>query len=314
MKLADASSLTAAETRRLWLADLSMVAVALIWGLNMPIMKLALSRVDPYLFNAVRLAVSALVLWLVVRFGNRFTTPSDRIGWSNGKLVLMVVLFGLFNGFAYQVLFLIGINKTTAGNTALIMSAIPIWTSILGFFMIGERLNRMALVGLVAAMVGAAIVTASVPDGDARSGSLMGNLIVSAAAFSWALATVISRPIMRQVSPTALALYAIVISLPFHFLICYPTWGQMWLFFQDRWLLGCLFYSGALSTGVAYALWNFGVQILGTSHAAIFQNLVPFIALIASWLLIEEIPLTLQIIGGLVIVAGVVIVRKNRTG
>ena len=59
-------------------------------------------------------------------------------------------------------------------------------------------------------------------------------------------------------------------------------------------------------------MWNVGVRQVGPSHAAGFQNLVPIIALITSWLLLGEVPLLLQILGGILIIAGLVVMRWQR--
>ena len=71
-----------------------------------------------------------------------------------------------------------------------------------------------------------------------------------------------------------------------------------------------LLFSGGLSTGLAYALWNISVRRLGPSQTAAFSNLVPFVALVATYFLLGE-PITLiQIGGGVMIVGGLVILRR----
>ncbi len=301
-----------AEARQFWLADLSMVLVALIWGLNMAVMKLALARIDPYLFNATRLLVSAIVLGGIVWWQGAPILDRRPGARPVQKQVMLILLFSFTMGLAYQILFLVGIDNTSAGNTALIMSAIPMWTAILAFLLIGERLSKMAWLGLMLALIGTGVVTLTVPLTTGSDNSLWGNLIVSAAAFSWAIGSVWSRPIMNHISPTCLAFCAVTLSVPFHFLVAWHAIGDFGICFTDPWLLTALLFSGAFSTGLAYAFWNFGVKVLGTSHAAVFQNLVPVIALISGWLLVGEIPVGGQIIGGTVIIAGLVIMRRNR--
>ena len=294
------------------MADVCMLSVAFIWGVNMPIMKFALARVDEYLFNAMRLAISAVVLGLI------FWWRGDRlVDWeskerSPRKQILLIVLFAFLSGFAYQVLFLLGINQTSAGNTALIMSALPVWTALLAMLLINERLNRNAWIGLFIALTGTVVVTLTVPASPGTDGSITGNMLVAAATFAWALGSVGSRPIMKQVSPIGLAFAGVAIAVPFHFLVAAHALDEIGKFFTDGWLLLSLLFSGAFSTGLAYAFWNFGVKTLGTSHAAIYQNLVPFVALIASWFLIGEIPVWMQLVGGVVIIVGLVVMRKNR--
>ena len=66
------------------------------------------------------------------------------------------------------------------------------------------------------------------------------------------------------------------------------------------------------STGLAYYLWNLAVRRVGPSQTAAFSNLVPFVALVAAFLLLRE-PITLpQLLGGVLIVSGLVVMRRGR--
>lgn len=290
-----------------------MLAVAAIWGINMPIMKFALGRMDEYLFNFMRLGLSTIVLALCVLWVRPQFLASGPDAPPRSRQIGLIIIFSILTGFAYQVLFLLGINQTSAGNTALIMSAIPMWIAILSFFFLRERLPGVAWAGLVSAMIGTLVVTLS-RIGPAYEGiTLIGNLLVSAAAFSWAAGSVWSRPIMRSISPMALAFCGVAIALPGHLLVAWNSLHELPQVLADGWLLAALLYSGIFSTGLAYAMWNHGINVLGPSHAAVFQNLVPVFALISSWLLIGEQPFLLQLIGGGLILAGLMAMRRSRT-
>ena len=308
----DSTAVSPSSRSRALLADACMLAVAVIWGINMPVMKFALSRVDEYLFNAMRLLVSAIFLAFIAWQQNATIINRSDNATPIWRQVGMISVFAFMTGFAYQMLFLLGIDKTSAGNTALIMSALPIWTALLAMVLIKEQLTRNAWFGLAVALVGTIIVTLTVPRTGMKDGSLWGNFLVSAATFSWALGSVWSRPMMKEISPIGLAFCGVALAVPFHFIVCRHAFSEIHLFTEDMWLLAALLFSGGFSTGVAYALWNYGVKMLGTSHAAVFQNLVPFFALFASWLLIGEVPGWMQLAGGIIILTGLFIMRKNR--
>jgi len=280
----------------------------------MPIMKFALGRIDEYLFNALRLTLSAIVLGICT-WGQKASVIDRTAGAKPLKLQLCyVVLFAFMTGFAYQVLFLLGIDSTSAGNTAIIMSAIPMWTAILAMVLLKERLSQLAWVGLTIALFGTLVVTLSKTDPSSASvNTVTGNLLVSAAAFSWALASVVSRPMLQNTSPVALAFCSVGGALPLHFWIARQAIGETWQVFSDPWLMSALLYSGIFSTGLAYAFWNYGVKHLGPSHAASFQNLVPLIALFAGWILIGEVPFALQLLGGALIITGLIVMRHRGT-
>ncbi len=296
---------------RVW-ADLNLLGVMLIWGTNIPIMKYAIGEMDKFMFNALRLALSTIVLALCVMWERGAVIDRSENAYPVNRQILLIVIFGIMTGFAYQVLFLFGIDNTSAGNTAVIMSAIPVWIAILAFLLLRENLSWYGWGGLTLAMIGTLVVTLSKNDTTIGGGSLKGNLLVSGAAFSWALGSVISRPMMKNISPIALAFWSMLIALPFHFLVATNSFHGFRAVFDNPMAVLALFYSGVFSTGLAYAMWNYGVKKIGPAQAGAFQNLVPLIALFTSWILLAEIPFALQLIGGALIILGLMVMRRKR--
>ena len=67
-----------------------------------------------------------------------------------------------------------------------------------------------------------------------------------------------------------------------------------------------------LSTGIAYSLWNRSVRALGAARTAAFSNLVPVVALTVAWVYLGEQPRALQLAGGALVVAGLLMWRTVR--
>jgi drug/metabolite transporter (DMT)-like permease len=297
------------------LADISLILVALIWGINMPVMKHAITELDPYLFNAYRLSLSAMVLgicaWLEQKSrGSTHKPASQRL--TRLQSFFIMIGFSFLTGAVYQIIFVMGMDRTTAGNTALIMSSIPMWTAIVSVILLREALGAVAWIGLGISFLGTAIVTLQKTGVDISSVNLAGNLLVLVAALAWAIAAVISRPILSYMSPIKLAFLATTGTLPIHFVATYFLSEQGFVQSFDWTTSICIFYSGVFSTGFAYAMWNYGVKQIGASHAAVFQNLVPLVALICSWFFLGEYASIVQLVGGALIIAGLFVVRRNR--
>jgi drug/metabolite transporter (DMT)-like permease len=73
-----------------------------------------------------------------------------------------------------------------------------------------------------------------------------------------------------------------------------------------------LFYSGVFSTGIAYVTWHVGVRRLGGSHASVYQNVVTLVAVLGGWIGLGEPVLTSQLIGGLLMLVGLLLMRRSR--
>jgi drug/metabolite transporter (DMT)-like permease len=297
-----------------WFADACLLATTLIWGVNLLVFKYSIGILEPVVFNALRLVFASIALGVCLYAESRFrrkpmfprSRPGRPVPWK------LVFWFSLLTGIVYMVLFLSGISRTTAGNTALLLASMPMWTAILSFIFLRERLRRVSWAGLAITFSGTAIVTLSGGGLSLSAQHLLGNVLVVAGAFSWAAATVISRPILRVMSPLQLTFIASLTTTPFHLMWIAADLDDHLSTILTPWMLVAIVFSGAFSTGLAYVLWNTGVKILGGSHAAIFQNVVTVVAVVGGWIILGEQPLMAQIAGGITIVAGVLLMRRGR--
>ena len=317
------------EPKKSGLADFNLLMAAIIWGGNLIAMKFAISAVNPFYFNAVRFvfSVATLAIWIAItrRRGSQQTDRKMKRSVYVGTIVLYSILFGV----VYQIAFLVGIYKTTATNTALIMSSVPMWTAIIAILFLGERLSAVSWAGLTTTFVGTMIVALDKPHASLEGSSatavaaetiaiasmFWGNLIMLFCAIAWSVSTVVSRPLLNYTTPVKLAFWGAVLSLPFHFLLA--AWQPTDDFALQKEMLlrpeviAATLYSGIFSTGIALVMWSFGVKVLGASHASIYSNLIPLIALLLGWMCLNEIPTGLQITGGVMIICGLLVMRRG---
>jgi drug/metabolite transporter (DMT)-like permease len=223
------------------------------------------------------------------------------------------LFFSVLNGLLYLLIFVKGISLTTAGNVALIMASLPMWTAVLSCLFLSERLPLLNWIGLTVTLAGTVIVTThSGKQIDLGGQFLFGNLTILAATITWSSATVVSRTLMQNITPLQLAAISCVLTTPVHLTL---TWRQLpdeIPKLQDWLLLACLIYSGVLSTGIAYATWNAGVRMVGASHAAVYQNVVTLVAVLGGWVFLSEQISAVQVWGGLLTAAGLVLMRRGR--
>lgn len=298
---------------RLWLADCVLLLTATVWGINILVFKsVDGGRVDLFSFNALRLilALSTLTgLSLAEFYWKPASRPKQAIPW------FRVVLFSVLNGLLYLLVFVTAVPKTTAGNMALILASLPMWTAIFSLFFFKERLRSITWVGLVVTFLGTIIVTTQGSRNDVSLGHefLQGNQLMLLATVCWAAATVVSRPIMRVLTPLQLATISSWITVPIHVLIASRNLPQAFdELLTNKSFLIAVVYSGVFSTGIAYATWNMGVRMVGASHASVFQNVVTLVAVIGGWLVLNENVLGVQIVGGMLTVVGLLMMRRGR--
>ncbi len=265
----------------------------------------------PYVMNLFRILAAGAVL--VYAHKKNQERRNERFFEPLKKYPFELIRLGIIGWALYQFAFIVGLDHTTAGTAAILMASLPLWTALLSFAMGVERLNYIMWGGLALTMIGTTIVVLSgSQEVDMGSDYLIGNLIMLLAAMLWAANTVFTKALVDRVTPIGITVLALIVSIPFLAAVSIPYWQAVeW----DRinWLIWiALIFSGSLSTGVAIVFWNSAVKQMGASHTAAFQNLVPLIALLTSFFVLNENILLGQIVGGTLTIGGLVIMRRGR--
>ena len=286
--------------------DAALLLVVLVWGINFPVLKAALGAMHPHVINIFRFVVSAGVLGALY--------AAQRATWEAGFWAPLrtharqIVTLGLLGYVAYQISFIVGVDHTTAGSAALIMASAPLWTAILSRVAGYERLGYVAWIGLLISLLGTGLVIAAGADA-ALSGSLFGNLLMLLAAVLWGAYTAFNKTVVHDVSPTGATFFGILVALPFLTAIGLPYVDTVVWSAVDTWVWAAIIFSGGLSTGIAFAIWNTAVKTVGPSNTAVYSNLVPLVALLGGIVVLGETVTWPQIAGGALIIGGLFVMR-----
>jgi drug/metabolite transporter (DMT)-like permease len=146
-----------------------------------------------------------------------------------------------------------------------------------------------------------------------ESGTLAGDLLTVLAVLCWAAYTVGLRAVPPGISPLRVTAITTVAGTPGLVLVGLPgvirlNWGAVT---PRAW--AALLYAAVLSLVVAYLLWNRSVKAVGGTRTAIYMCVTPLVAAGGAWLLLGERPHPLQGVGAVLIVAGVMLTRTERT-
>jgi len=283
------------------ITDLLLVTMALIWGVNASVMKLAVAQMPPLVFNAARLGLASLALVLLA-FGVR------RVALSRRDVAVLLALGVLGTGL-YQFFMIEGLARTRAGTTALILSSGPAFVALFGRLLGVERITRRGMFGIAMSMVGIGLVALTQPDSFARRTSLLGSLLVLVGCICWSLFSVLIKPYANRIDGRLVTAITIVGGTVPLSLIALPAvnavaWDELSI---GMW--GAIVYAGLASMVIAYLFWNRGVRLLGPTRTAMFGNLQPVFALTAARVMLGERPGVWQLIGAVAIIAGVVLTR-----
>src|SRR5690606_9548200 len=255
-------------------ADLLLLGVAAIWGLNTPLIKLSLADLHPLAFNSIRFALATLVSWAMLLV-SRLPRGIQR------RDILPLAALGCLGHAFYQVLFISGTARTSAANVAVLLGALPVYVALLAAFSRVERVTARTWVGIVLAFGG--ILT--VMGGGGGGGSLTGDLMIFLGNSATAVYTLLSTRYLRRYPPLVYSTWTMTLGTPVLLLVSAPALAaQDWSAVAPRaWL--AIVYSAVFALGVGYAVWNLALQRIGSVRTVIYNNVSPLLGVLFSTLL-----------------------------
>ncbi len=285
--------------------DLILISVVVIWGMNFSIMKGLYAYFDPLAFAVLRFSVAVATLSVVLK------VRGLSLGMDKKDLPAIIGL-GFISHTVYQILFVIGLANTRAGNAALLMALTPVFAYLAGVLLKREPFSRRVLGGSLLSTAGVAAIVLFGSKEVNLHGNWRGDALILGAAICWGWYTgSTARLILKYGALRAnflLMLWGTLLMLP---VLLPSAVHQSWASIPARgWMAFC--YSTFLSIIYGYLAWSYAIKWSGVSRTAIYSNVTPVIALIGGWLLLGERPAIAQFLGATLILAGVFLVRTQR--
>lgn len=283
--------------------DLLVLCVVLIWAATFSVVKVGLREISPLAFASVRFSGAAILLlvWVWVAEGRPVIKRED---W------FWVGLVGLTAIGVYQVFFTLGLHYTTASNSSLIMATVPAWTAVFAAASRQERIAPLQIVGILLSIAGVAV---AVTGGGGRVAltweNVRGDSLTLIAAALTASSAVISRRPLRRYSSLRVMSVAMVCGSLFLVLVSWPEMAsQDWAHVSlAGWF--ALAFTTILGAGVAFVIWYKSIGEIGASRTAIYNNLIPPVAIVIAFAALGERFTHVQALGAAVVLAGVALTR-----
>jgi drug/metabolite transporter (DMT)-like permease len=292
------------DRRREFTAELLLSLTVFVWAANYPLMKYCIMGMNIFVFNGIRYTVATLVLLVMVLWRSSWI-PVVKGDW---RKLLEV---GFVANILYQIAFIIGLNMTTAGNAAVLLSTSPLWTMLLHSRRHREDVPPKVWAGMLISFTGVILIVIGSGKKIEMGGTqLIGDIISLGAAVLWAWNTNLQKPLLSKYSALQLALIMVAVGGVGLSLIAIPGAVQtQWTSMNWTIYTGAI-ASGVFSIGIANAVWSYGVKHIGPGRTGIFSNLTPVIAFALSYFTLHESVVTVQVIGAGVTILGVWIVRR----
>lgn len=286
-------------------ADGLLLLAAVIWGAGFAAQKAGMEFIGPYAYTGVRFAIAALAMLPLLLIKSARDQPGEDEGKNSRKAMY---LGGLLAGIAIAIggeLQQVGISLTSASNAGFITSLYVVVVPILGLC-VGYAIRLNTWIGIGLATIG--LYFLSVYDFDEVN---IGDMLVLLGTIAWAVQVLVIGWASPRTDPIRLAVIqtsvAGVICLLVAIIVEGLAWDSIW---AARWYL---LYSGVLATSVAFTLQIISQRDAPPAHAAMLLSLEAIFAAIAGYIFLHERFTDFQLLGCVIMLAGILVVQVKRS-
>ncbi|MGO9310601.1 MAG: DMT family transporter [Spirochaetia bacterium] len=275
----------------------------LFWGLSFVSSKTILnSGVPPMTMVCIRFVIATVILNVLLR---RFD-PGARL---RKKDIVPLVISGLFGVTIYFFFESRGIRLTSASHASLIIAVIPVVTVVAETIMFRTRISFLTGVGIALSVAGVVFVVQR--PGAPRGGeSLAGDLFMFGACVSWVVYIILSRNLHQRLSEIAITAYQSLFGTAFLVPLALLEMRQ-WVPLTLAAGLN-LAYLAVFCSALSNFLYVYALSALGPIAVSPYINLIPVVGVLGGVALLGESLFWSQLVGGAVILAGVLLVTRQR--
>ena len=279
-----------------------LLGAVLLWALNVTVSKYMLQHGwHPLAYGTIRYFAAISLFWIFTYYRERSFRIERKDIWLVGAAAAAL--------FTNQLFFVYSIKLGQASTLSLVFGTTPIFVGVLALALRLERLQRSFWIGAALTILGVALV--GVGAGSSASAGYTGIFLGIGTAMTWALYTIAIAPLMRTYSPYRISALVLALGwIPLALVSIQQVGEQHFSFGWKVWLgFGYAVVGPLFLTNI---LWFTAVAIVGASRATLFNNLQPFFGVLFAILILSESLRLAEIVGGLLIFAGIVLERVRR--
>lgn len=278
------------------LAYFAIFLTVVMWGFSFLSIKISVEVLPPMTLALVRFIIASILLIFVLRR----IEPGVKLQKKDMPLMMLAGIIGVTVYFYFENN---GVKLITASAASIIVSTIPIFTVVADAIVYKSKMTRKKVMGVLLSVIGVYFVVGGNTSGLKIVGSLSGYFMMFGAALSWVIYSIVTKPLFKKYSQLTITTYQSIFGtlalMPFVFFE-EIEWGLM-----NSTVIWNVAYLGVFCSALAYYFYVYAMDHLGIGISSIFLNLVPVVAVTASYFILNEKIGVNQIFGGMLVIIAV---------
>ena len=271
------------------IAKLLLVALSFCWGLSWTAMRIALDEVSPWGMRLIGYSIGAATLFLLLKAqGRSLAIPF-------GKHWLHVLVAALFLSVSFGVAGTFAQLMANTSRVIIVNYSMPVWGSLMAYFVLRERINMRAAIGLALCVAGLSVLVYPVAEKSMQEP--IGLLLALVCALGWGGGTVYMKWARIKGDLLAITFWQVMVGVA-AFAIFYLVFEGVPRFEPLQWRTwGGLLFNGILGTGIAYFIWFSIIGRLTTAMASLGSLINPVVGVIGAVVILGDRPTIPDMIG-----------------
>ncbi len=180
-----------------------LILLTLCWGINWPIMKMAVQDFPPIAFRTLCIIGSIPVIWGAARMqGVSLKISRDDLG--------TIFTLAIPNLMIWNTFMIVGVKMLSSGRAAILGYTMPIWAILSGLIFFRDQISRLGWLGIGFALSGALLLLSS--EFSNLAGQPMGTVMTLVAAAAWGYGTVLMKRTQIKIPTITLTFWMLILT------------------------------------------------------------------------------------------------------
>jgi drug/metabolite transporter (DMT)-like permease len=274
------------------------IAVVLLWGLNWPMMKMALAELDFWVFRTW--CIGAGIAWFLgYHLKTKTSLAIARQHWPR------LIVCALCNVAGWNLLSASGLSMLPSGRAGVLAYTMPLWVVLLSRFLLNDALTKTRIAAIAIGMGGIALLL--IDEFNALKAAPIGAMLMVASGLVWAFGIILTKGFPKEVPTTTITFWSFIVG-------GWPIVAGALVLPHSTWLPASasawagLLFNVIVVFGFCWFAWNELVRNLPAQVTGISSLAVPIVGFVSGVLLLGEKPRAFDYVALIALVVAVAMV------